>query len=210
MLHDQRLAYPRYWAPVYPALLLMVAIGVQYLSVRKAKGLQATLMGCLVLSAVWLVPGFVAFLRQPLPATDWRTLAAASRRVEGKKAIFFRTGFYGQMLAYPARNDASLVILTGGYPPPAGLNAGAAGAKRLRAAFVKEQVGALAGETRCFFHADDQRTRRRRWARDRTFTRVFVPLMEELGYEKVFELRSGTVEDPFHDAYYVRGYCRSL
>lgn len=208
MLHDQRLVYPRYWAPVYPALLFMVALGVHHLSVRKDRVLQAIVLGCLLLSAAWFAPDFAAFARQPPPPTGWRTLSAELGRVEGNKVIFFRTGFYGQMLAYPARHDSSLTILTEGNPPPPGSRAGAGGTERLRAAFVEEKVRALAGETRCFFHATDKRRSRRRWAQDRVYSSTFVPLMAELGYRKAFELSHSPDESWYHNAYFVRGYCR--
>jgi hypothetical protein len=195
----------RYMTPAFPALIYLVALGFDHLIRQKPRRLWAVALAVLLALTIKLGPTYASYARAPLPEQNWRRLSTELKKIEGKKAIFFRTGLYSVMLAYIARGDADIQILNGGKDSlPPGFNAPAIGADPITKKFVEQSIEKHRPDTRCFFYSMD----RRRPGRDALFEGTFVPAMEKLGYEPTFKLESNRVPDPFHDHYDVRGYCR--
>ncbi len=198
---------PRYATPAFTVLLLLFAMGAEALLQHKPRPRFLWLTSLLTLTAVaasiW--PAFAAYLRAPVPASNWRRLYAELRKIPGKKTIFFRTGNYSVMLGYLARHDTDITFLAGPTfePPPPGLPC-PLGGDMITKPYVRAMVAKHGADTQCFFYSQDKRLH----GKDTIFEEVFVPAMKELHYDEAFRLVSRDVSDPYHDYYDVRGYCR--
>lgn len=197
----------RYHLPAFAVFLFGVAIGVHHLLGRRPKSAAGVMLAVALGFTVHAYPAFAQSVAAPSRVDNWRRLHAALRGVPGKKAIFFDTEGYGQMLMYVARHDPDLLFLTNGYEYVSGKGI-AAGGKTMTKEYVLASVRANEASQRCFFYALDRRHGSVRGGPATPFGSAFVPAMEAAGFRDVFTLSSERVTDPGHDFYEVHGFCR--
>ncbi len=160
----------RYYTPAYPALLFLVALGMQH-------ALTATrrlwwIVPIVLAALAWQASGpFVASARAPLPADRWRALARALAAVPGRKLIFFDVGYNGQMLEYAARRDHQLT-----FALQKGTFWASGGDYHLDREYIESTIAREAPTTRCFYYLVE--------ASPGPYQQVFLPAMQRLGYRQ--------------------------
>jgi len=199
----------RYLTPAFPALLMSMAIGFDAVVGPRLTRLAVPALLLVGIGLIATTAGpFRDWLRAPVPATNWRRLAAELAKIPGEKGLFFDNGHYAQMLEYAARDDRSLRFFTHHYEdiPGTGMSAGG---DFMTGAYIEQVLAEHAGETRCFFYSRDKRGARKERNRPvRVYEESFVPAMARLGYQEAFKLESGKIPDPFHDYFLITGFCR--
>jgi hypothetical protein len=196
-------ASPRYYTPAFPVFFWCVAIGADHL--LGAGRRFAVVPGLLAMALLTYTgaPAFAAYLDKPVPRPNWRRLYDETRVIPGKKAFFADHGGYAQMLEYIARNDHDYVFFTNLHENVPHKNISLAG-RPMTKAYIEASVQAAAADTSCFFYMNNKR------GKDTSlYDAVFVPEMEDLGFEEAFHSTSSAkLADPFHDWFDVVGFCR--
>jgi hypothetical protein len=162
----------RYLAPAYPALCLLVGLGVERIG-QRLKAMN-TVMG--LGAAVVLAASVVLWARAPraAPVGAWRQMAEDLRRWTGTKFVFFDTGWDALRLQYEVRHDPTVRVMS---DPGTGWDAGG---RPMTTAYVQAVVDRYAVPGTLFFYQFDPVTSAR------VYDQAFAPAMNRRGCARVY------------------------